>query len=61
MKWLEVIKLRSAGKNSRLLDELLGSIDKFKTGADGLYLKKDNTLSHSTGSCRKRHSQGGLF
>ena len=29
MKWLEVIKLRSAGKDSRLLEELLLSIDKF--------------------------------
>ena len=28
MKWLEVIKLRSAGKDSRLLEELLLSIDK---------------------------------
>jgi len=29
MKWLEVIKLRSAGKDSRLLEELLLSIDRF--------------------------------
>jgi len=29
MKWLEVIKLRSAGKDSRLLEELLLSIEKF--------------------------------
>ena len=29
MKWLEVIKLRSAGKNSGLLEELLLSINKF--------------------------------
>jgi hypothetical protein len=29
MKWLEVIKLRSAGKNSRLLEEFLLSINKF--------------------------------
>jgi hypothetical protein len=29
MKWLEVIKLRSAGKSSRLLEELLLSINKF--------------------------------
>jgi len=29
MKWLEVIKLRSAGKDSELLKELLLSIDKF--------------------------------
>lgn len=29
MKWLEVIKLRSAGKDSELLKELLVSIDKF--------------------------------
>jgi hypothetical protein len=29
MKWLEVIKLRSAGTDSRLLEELLLSIDKF--------------------------------
>ncbi len=29
MKWLEVIKLRSAGKDSPLLEELLLSIDKF--------------------------------
>ena len=29
MKWLEVIKLRSAGKDSPLLEELLQSIDKF--------------------------------
>jgi hypothetical protein len=28
MKWLEVIKLRSAGKDSRLLKELLMSIEK---------------------------------
>jgi hypothetical protein len=28
MKWLEVIKLRSAGKDSRLLEELLLSIEK---------------------------------
>jgi hypothetical protein len=29
MKWLEVIKLRSAGKDSELLKEFLLSIDKF--------------------------------
>ena len=29
MKWLEVIKLRSAGKGSGLLEELLLSINKF--------------------------------
>jgi hypothetical protein len=29
MKWLEVIKLRSAGKDSRLLEELLLSVEKF--------------------------------
>jgi len=29
MKWLEVIKLRSAGKDSRSMDELLLSIRKF--------------------------------
>jgi hypothetical protein len=29
MKWLEVIKLRSAGKDSELLKEWLLSIDKF--------------------------------
>ncbi len=29
MKWLEVIKLRSAGKDSQLLEELLLSIEKF--------------------------------
>jgi hypothetical protein len=29
MKWLEVIKLRSAGKDSRLLEELFLSIEKF--------------------------------
>jgi hypothetical protein len=29
MKWLEIIKLRSVGKDSRLLEELLLSIDKF--------------------------------
>jgi hypothetical protein len=29
MKWLEVIKLRSAGKSPRLLEELLLSISKF--------------------------------
>ena len=28
MKWLEIIKLRSAGKDSGLLEELLLSIDK---------------------------------
>jgi hypothetical protein len=28
MKWLEIIKLRSAGKDSGLLEELLPSIDK---------------------------------
>jgi len=29
MRWLEVIKLRSVGKNSKLLKELLPPIDKF--------------------------------
>ena len=29
MKWLEVIKLRSAGKGSGLLEELLLSVNKF--------------------------------
>lgn len=34
MKWLEIIKLRSAGKDSGLLEELLLSIDKL--GQSGL-------------------------
>jgi hypothetical protein len=29
MKWLEVIKLRSAGKDCQLIDELLLSVNKF--------------------------------
>jgi len=33
MKWLEVIKLRSAGKNSEPLKELLLSFDKFSQPA----------------------------
>ena len=34
MKWLEIIKLRSAGKDSELLEEFLLSIDKL--GQSGL-------------------------
>jgi hypothetical protein len=33
MKWLEVIQLRSPGKDSRLLEELLLSIEKFSQSA----------------------------
>ncbi len=38
MKWLEIIKLRSAGKDSGLLEELLLSIDKL--GQSGLVKMK---------------------
>ena len=43
MKWLEIIKLRSAGKDSRLLEELLLSIDKFNQSG----LVKMKTFQHS--------------
>lgn len=44
MKWLEVIKLRSAGQGSGLLEELLRSIDRF--GQDGLIEMK--TYHHAS-------------
>jgi hypothetical protein len=44
MKWLEVIKLRSAGKDSRLLEELLLSIDEFNQNG----LIEIKTFRHAT-------------
>ena len=43
MKWLEIIKLRSPGKDSGLLEELLLSIDKL--GQSGLV--EMNTYHHA--------------
>jgi hypothetical protein len=44
MKWLEVIKLRSAGKDSALLKELLLSLDRFSQSG----LVETKTYHHAT-------------
>jgi hypothetical protein len=43
MKWVEVIKLRSAGKDSQLIEELLRSIEKFNQRG----LVEMNTFHHA--------------
>ncbi len=44
MKWLEVIRLRSAGKDSRAVDELLLSIGKFNQSG----LVETKTFRHAS-------------
>ena len=44
MKWLEVIKLRSAGKDSRSMEELLLSIGKFNQAG----LVETKTFRHAS-------------